>query len=237
MSINTKKDIIKSIDSNCKFVCGSNPTMLSKCKKNNTVCELNTCKDITEPLYNELSQHKVKIDECKQKYKKSIKEELDCIVNINTNPDIYNLQTQLQYCKATKCKNLMKFNKTLITKASLEHEKHVNKTLSKKEKNNKKTKQLRDRYGCVNKYCKNEYVQSIKSDMLNFIPIFNSILLNKCDQKYIKYKDNEKCKTKDTKKRHKQDKINAQQTMHNYIKCRYTHCKQYIDTDKSIDAK
>ena len=232
MSINTKKNIIKNINSYCNIFI--DPLINKNCKKHNTFCELNKCKNVAESHANALSQYMVMREDCKQKNKNSFTKELECITNIKKKLDIDNLNTELGHCKATKCKNLMTFNKNFIRHLNLENEKNVNKQLSKQEKHNKSTKTMRDKYGCVNKYCKNEYLKYTKSNMLNFSKIFNNMVLGKCDKKYIKYKDNEKCKTKDTKKINKQDKLISKKASNNYIKCRDNHCKQNIDNKTSV---
>jgi len=82
MSINTKKDIIKNINSYCNFFI--DPVITKNCKKHNIFCELNKCKNVAESHANALSQNMVMREDCKQKNKNSftIKALKHCVTNM-----------------------------------------------------------------------------------------------------------------------------------------------------------
>lgn len=229
-----KKQHIKSINKSCHIFLENEPLLRKQCKKINKDCDLNICKTETENYANsEITDNER--EECKKLNKIDSNKELntvpahDCYKRLELRKNTKNLQTQLRHCKANKCIDLTAHNNKIQELLEKEHKLNITKKINKQNKENSRTQELRDKYSCVNKNCKNEYNEYIQDKVPNIMPL---IFDDTCNKKYSKYNQYTKCQEKQFKIRSKKRHLIRSKLTTKYNKCLNKKCSKFSADDK-----
>lgn len=228
-----KKKHIKSINKSCKVFLENEPILRKQCKKIKKECDLNICKTENENYVNsEITDNER--EECQKLNKIGSNKELntmpasECYKRLELRNNTKNLQTQLQHCKANKCIDLTAHNNKLKELLEKKHKLNITKTINKKNRENSRTAKLRDKYSCVNKNCKNEYIQYIQDRIPNYA---NIIFDDTCNKKYSKYNQHKKCQDKQSKIRSTKRQLIRSKLTTKYNKCLNKKCSKFSTDD------